>query len=451
MNNRTKLATLIGRTTQWGLKKFTSGGSSLPGKLATKIDPNILQELGRDYEVVIITGTNGKTVTTALTVNILRQQFDHVMTNETGSNMLQGVVSTFIQDSGNKTAGRKIAVLEVDEASVRHVTEYIKPVMILATNIFRDQMDRYGEIYTTYKLILEGAAKSPETLLMMNGDAPIFNSQETVNPRQYFGFGNTNQEADMLAENNTDGVICPNCEHVLHYHAITYSNLGDYFCPNCGFSRPELTCQVDKIIELTPETASFAIDGHDFDIPVAGLYNVYNALAAYAIGRHFGVEPAAIAQGLHGAKRIFGRQETIIIDDKDVRINLIKNPVGLNQIIELVGLEKEPFTLITVLNDNDADGRDISWIWDGNFEKLAGMPIQSTFVSGIRQTDLAERLKVAGFNPDTLTPLADSKAIIEAIKTAPTQKVYILTTYTAMLDIRRELADQGLVKERMQA
>lgn len=451
MNNRTRIATLIGRTTQWGLKKFTSGGTSLPGKLATKIDPNILKTLGQDYDVVIITGTNGKTVTTALTVNILRQKYDHVLTNDTGSNLLQGVVSTFIQDSGSKASGRKIAILEVDEASVRHVTKHIKPKMILTTNIFRDQMDRYGEIYTTYKFILEGAEKSPDTILMMNGDAPIFNSKDTINPRQYFGFTNSDKTTDILADNNTDGVVCPNCEHILHYHDITYSNLGDYFCPNCGFKRPDLTYAVDNIIDLTPESASFSIDGYNYDIPVAGLYNVYNALSAYAIGRHFDVSQEQISTGLHGAKRIFGRQETIFIDDKDVRINLIKNPVGLNQIIDLVDLEKEPFTLITVLNDKDADGRDVSWIWDGNFEKLPIMPIADGYVSGIRQTDLTERLKVAGFEEDKLKPLADSKSIIAAIKAAPTRKIYILTTYTAMLDIRREMADQGLVKERMQA
>ncbi len=449
MKFKSQLATVAGRTSQQLLKRFTSGGTSLPGKIAQRIDPDILKSLGENYRVVIITGTNGKTVTTALTVNILKQQFDHVMTNNSGSNMLQGITSSFIQDSGHK-AKDKIAVLEVDEASLRHITEHIKPEVILTTNIFRDQMDRYGEIYTTYDFILQGAAKAENAILMQNGDAPIFSSREVANPQTFFGFKSSDQSQDILADNNTDGVICPNCEHVLHYHDITYSNLGDFFCPNCDFKRPELTYQVEKINELTPESASFTIDGYQYSIPVAGLYNVYNALAAYSMGRYFGISQENIAKGLQGAKRIFGRQEAISVEDHDLRINLIKNPVGLNQIIELCLLEKAPYTLITVLNDRPADGQDVSWIWDGNFEKLADMDnIDTSYVAGLRVEDLTKRMTVAGFEESQLIKLDDPKAIVEAVKTAPTEKVYILATYTAMLNIRKELAELGYVKERM--
>lgn len=449
MKFKSKLATLAGRTSQQILKRFTSGGTSLPGKIAHRIDPEILKSLGENYRVVIITGTNGKTVTTALTVNILRQQFQHVMTNNSGSNMLQGITSSFIEDSKHKSPD-KVAVLEVDEASLRHITEHIKPEVILTTNIFRDQMDRYGEIYTTYDFILQGANKAKDAILMQNGDAPIFSSRKVDNPQVFFGFDIGNESEDMLADNNTDGVICPNCEHVLHYHGITYSNLGDFFCPNCGFKRPELTYKVDLVNELTPESASFTIDGYRYDIPVAGLYNVYNALSAYALGRHFGIDQESIARGLHEAKRIFGRQEAIDVEGHDLRINLIKNPVGLNQIIELCLLEKSDFTLITVLNDRPADCQDVSWIWDGNFEDLAQMTnIEDTYVAGIRVEDLTKRMKVAGFDEANLVKLDDPKAILEAVKNANTEKVYILATYTAMLNIRKELAETGYVKERM--
>lgn len=449
MKFKSQLATVAGRTSQQLLKRFTSGGTSLPGKIAQKIDPEILKSLGENYRVVIITGTNGKTVTTALTVNILKQKFDHVMTNNSGSNMLQGITSSFIEDSGNKSKD-KVAVLEVDEASLRHITEHIKPEVILTTNIFRDQMDRYGEIYTTYDFILQGAAKAKDAILMQNGDAPIFSSRKVENKQVFFGFNTEDQSKDFLADNNTDGVICPNCEHVLHYHSITYSNLGDFFCPNCGFHRPELTYQVNEINALTPESASFTIDGYQYSIPVAGLYNVYNALSAYSLGRYFGVSQDDIARGLQGAKRIFGRQEAINVEGHDLRINLIKNPVGLNQIIELCLLEKAPYTLISVLNDRPADGQDVSWIWDGNFEKLAAMEnIEATYVAGLRVADLSKRMTVAGFNEDQLVQLDDPKAIIETVKNAPTEKVYILATYTAMLAIRKELAELGYVKERM--
>ncbi|MDD7758742.1 MurT ligase domain-containing protein [Aerococcus suis] len=453
MTLKTSLATQVGRATQNILKRTTSGGTSLPGKLAQRFDPQLLTNLSKDYDVIIITGTNGKSVTTALTVNILKQAYPHVMTNDSGSNMLQGIISSFISDyrDAKKHNGKKLAVLEVDEASLRHVTEHIKPLAILTTNIFRDQMDRYGEIYTTYNFILEGAKKSPKTVLLMNGDAPIFSSKPLSNPVKYFGFYNDDQTTDKLAENNTDGVICPECEHILHYHSITYSNLGDFFCPNCGFKRPKLDYGVNQLLELTPESAQFQMDGYTYDIPVAGLYNIYNALAAYTIGRFMNVSQEDIYKGLKGAQRMFGRQEALTIDQHDVRINLIKNPVGLNQVIDLVALEKEDFTLITILNDRPADGQDISWIWDGNFEELAELSnIKNGFVSGLRVNDLKKRMAVAGFSDEQLIPLDTIPKIIEAIRQSPQEKVYILATYTALLNIRKELANQGYVKERMQ-
>lgn len=453
MNIRTRVATLVGRTAQTVLRKISNGGTSLPGKLATKIDPDILSELSKEYEVIMITGTNGKTVTTALTTNVLRQKFNHVLTNDTGSNMVQGVISSFIQDSKNKTkkGQKKVAVLEVDEASVRHVTEHIKPAMILTTNIFRDQVDRYSDVEMTYDLILEGAAKTPETLLMLNGDAPIFNEKETKNPRQFFGFANKNKSADELIADASEPGECPNCGETLHYQMLTYSNLGDYVCPNCGLNRPELTYQVDEVIESTPNSTRFVIDGHPFNLPLAGIYNVYNALSAYAIGRFMEIEPEAIAQGFMATQAVFGRQERIMLEDKELQVNLIKNAAGLNQVIELIELEKEPFVLILSVNNNPADGKDSSWLKEGHFSQLAKMPYTEAYVSGSQKDLLTDQLAVAGFSREKIWPVADEKAIIKTIQGITTKKVYVLTSYTAMLSLREELAEQGFVKERMQA
>ena len=196
MSIKSLLATAVGKSSLWFLKTFMKGGSSLPGKLALKIDPQILDYLAKDYQVVVVTGTNGKTLTTALTVNILKQEFDHVLTNPTGANMVQGIVSTFLSAKVKK-GEKKFAVLEIDEASLSKVTEYIKPELFVFTNIFRDQMDRYGEIYTTYRLIVEGAAKSPQATILANGDSPIFNSIDTVNPRIYYGFNHQEDQEQM--------------------------------------------------------------------------------------------------------------------------------------------------------------------------------------------------------------------------------------------------------------
>ncbi|HFD1707421.1 TPA: MurT ligase domain-containing protein [Enterococcus faecium] len=444
MGIRSHFAIAVGKTSQWALKTFFKGGSSLPGKLALKVDPHILDSLAKDYQVVVVTGTNGKTLTTALTVNILRQQFDEVLTNPTGANMVQGIVSTFLQAKPKK-GQKKFAVLEIDEASLSKVTEYMKPELFLFTNIFRDQMDRYGEIYTTYKMIVDGAAKSPNATIISNGDSPIFNSIETVNPRKYYGFDHE-EDREQMPHYNTDGVLCPNCHHILHYKMITYANLGKYYCPNCDFKRPELDYRLTDMVRMDNVSADFVIDGHEYGIEVGGMYNVYNALAATAVAEYFNVDPDKIKQGLGYDEKVFGRQEVININGKKCTLVLVKNPVGINQVIDMIGLAPYPFSLVALLNANYADGIDVSWIWDGNFENFADMDIPAVISGGDRHTDMTLRLKVAGIPENKLTETKELPEVIEKIKELPTEHVYILATYTAVLQLRKELAAQGFIK-----
>ncbi|WP_071131312.1 Mur ligase family protein [Enterococcus timonensis] len=443
MNLKSLTAIVAGKTAQWFLHTFLKGGSSYPGKLALKIQPNILDTLARDYEVVVITGTNGKTLTTALTVNILKQQYDNVLTNPTGANMVQGIVSTFL--SAKKNKGKKFAVLEIDEASLSKITEYIKPQLFVFTNIFRDQMDRYGEIYTTYQMIVDGAKKAPEAKILANGDSPIFNSLETVNERIYYGF-NHQKPLEQMPHYNTDGILCPQCHHLLHYKMITYANLGDYYCPHCGFSRPQLNYQLTNISKMDNLSSDFTIDNHDYHLQVGGLYNVYNALAAASVGEYYSVTPEKIAQGLAYDEKIFGRQEVIQIGDKVCTLILVKNPVGLNQVIDLIALTPPPFSLVSFLNSNPADGIDVSWIWDGEHEKLAQLNIPKFIAGGDRHKDMALRLKVAGVPKEDLAEVSDFKTAIEKIQQLPTKNVYILATYTAVLQFRKELAKAGIIK-----
>lgn len=287
MSVRSTLATAAGKSSYWFLHTFLHGGSSLPGKITTAIDPNILKAFGKKYDVVIITGTNGKTLTTALSVRVLKQKYDNVLTNPTGSNMEQGIVTTFITAQKSKR-GKTLAILEVDEANVVKVTKYITPIAFVFTNLFRDQMDRYGEIYTTYDKILAGVKLAPEATIIANGDEQIFNSRELPNPIIYYGF-NHQLAGDIKAPANTDGLLCPKCNHILHFGFITYANLGDYFCPHCGFRRPTLNYQVNKLTELTPTSSTFEIDHHEYKVMIGGMYNIYNALAAYALGRFLDV------------------------------------------------------------------------------------------------------------------------------------------------------------------
>ncbi|MCC9272799.1 Mur ligase family protein [Enterococcus aquimarinus] len=444
MKIRHYFATAVGKTSQWLLQTFFKGGSSYPGKIALTLDPNILDYLAKDYEVIVVTGTNGKTLTTALIVKILQQEFDDVLTNPTGANMVQGIVSTFLSAHGKK-GRKKFAVLEIDEASLSKVTRYIKPKLFVFTNIFRDQMDRYGEIYTTYQMILDGAAQAPEATILANGDSPIFNSKDTPNPRIYYGF-NHQADHEQFAHPNTDGVLCPHCQHILHYKMITYANLGKYYCPNCDFKRPELAYQLTQLGEMTNVSSVFTVDEESYKIEVGGLYNIYNALTAAAVGQHYGVSPEKIRLGLGYDEKVFGRQEVITIGSKKCTLVLVKNPVGLNQVIDTITLSPNDFSLVCLLNANYADGIDVSWIWDGSYEHLTKRAIPQVLTGGDRREDMTFRLQVAGIAEETIHECANLDDVIAQIPQLPTEEVYILATYTAVLQLRQKLTEKGILK-----
>lgn len=442
MSIRSSFAEFAGRSSYWFLHTFMHGGSSLPGKLTLKLDPNILQSFSKKYDLVIVTGTNGKTLTTALSVRVLREKYDQVLTNPTGSNMEQGIVTTFITAPRAKKKG--LAVLEVDEANVPIVCRYITPRAFVFTNIFRDQMDRYGEIYTTYNKILRGVKLAPKATIIANGDEQLFHSKDLPNPIIYYGFNHEHHEA-FNAPANTDGLLCPKCQHILQYHMRTYAGLGDYFCPHCGFKRPELTYSVTKIDKLTPTNSTFEIDGHQYTIGIGGLYNIYNALAAYSLGRFMGVAPEQIKHAFESDERVFGRQEIINVDGKQVTIILVKNPVGLNQVLDMIETDPKPFSFAFLLNANYADGIDTSWIWDGDFEKLARHQIPQYMTGGERYKDITTRLTMAGI--DNVWHEPDLTKVIDKIKQMPTEHVYILATYTAMLQLRKLLAEKEYIKK----
>jgi UDP-N-acetylmuramoyl-L-alanyl-D-glutamate--2,6-diaminopimelate ligase len=443
MRLRTLIAKLVGKFAYWFLQTFFSGGSSLPGKLALKIDPMILKSLTKDYEIIVITGTNGKTLTTSLTTNILRQQFDSVLTNSTGSNMIQGIVSTFLKA---KSKNKKIAVLEIDEASLAKVTAYLKPKLFVFTNIFRDQMDRYGEIYTTYQMLLDGAARAPEATILCNGDSPLFALSTAKNPQKFYGFDHL-PDKEQMAHYNTAGVLCPKCQNILHYKMITYANLGKYYCLSCGFHRPPLDFCLNELEKVDNTSAEFVVDGMDLTLEIGGLYNVYNALAATAVAEYYQVPYEKIKAGLAYNEKVFGRQEIIAIYDKKITIILVKNPVGINQTVDMIALAPFSFTLVTLLNSQYADGIDTSWIWDGNYEKLAKLKLPKVIVGGERHKDMLRRVIVAGVDTTKIIDVETNfKHLLNEIKTAPTEHIYILATYTAMLNLRKDLANAGFLK-----
>lgn len=440
------LGTLAGKSSHFVLSKL-GRGSTLPGKLALKFDNDILNTLARDYEVVVITGTNGKTLTTALTVGILKDAFDEVVTNPSGANMISGITTTFLTAKKGKS-GKNIAVLEIDEASLSRICDYIKPSLFVFTNIFRDQMDRYGEIYTTYQMILDAAQKVPTATVLLNGDSPLFNSVTLKNPVQYYGF-DTEKGESKLAHYNTEGILCPKCQHILKYKLNTYANLGDYICEHCGFRRPELDYKLTQLTSLRHNSSDFVIDGQSYHINIGGLYNIYNALAAVSVAQFFEVEPTTIKTGFDKSRAVFGRQETFKIGDKECTLVLIKNPVGATQALEMIKLAPYPFSLSVLLNANYADGIDTSWIWDADFEQILNMDIPHMIAGGVRHSEIARRLRVTGYNAEQISEVADLSQVFEKIKNQETKHAYILATYTAMLEFRELLASHQVVRKEM--
>lgn len=435
-----------GKTAQTLLKSM-GRGSTYPGKLALQFDKNILDTLAKDYEIVVVTGTNGKTLTTALTVGILKEAYGQVLTNPSGANMITGIVSSFLTAKKGKS-GKKIAVLEIDEASLPRITQYIKPSLFVFTNIFRDQMDRYGEIYTTYQLIIDGAKNAPEATILANGDSPLFASKELVNPVKYYGF-NTEDHEPQLAHYNTEGILCPKCQAILQYRLNTYANLGHYICLNCDFKRPKLDYQLSALTKTTNVSSAFVIDGQEYSINVGGLYNIYNALAAVSVAEFFGLSPEQIKAGFEKSRAVFGRQETFSIGDKSCTLVLIKNPVGASQALEMIKLADYPFSLSVLLNANYADGIDTSWIWDANFELIQEMDITEINAGGVRHSEIARRLRVSGYDSSKISEKESMEEVMQAIEKQESKHAYILATYTAMLAFRELLASRHVVRKEM--
>ncbi|MGM9974953.1 MAG: MurT ligase domain-containing protein [Clostridiaceae bacterium] len=441
------LAIIASKITHFLSKHLLKGGSNFPGKIALKVDPDILEFIAHNYKVILITGTNGKTTTTSMLSNALREQGLKVITNETGANMLPGIVACFAANfSFFNQKEQRYAVIEVDEANVKFITEKLKPEIITITNLFRDQLDRYGEVYTTLNKILEGIVKTPESTLVLNGDESLLGKLPVDNKILYYGFNtslNSNKEIDI----NADAKFCKVCKSPYKYNFITYNHLGDFYCDNCGYTRPELKYHLDSITQMTSESSSFSINGTPVNLNQGGIYNIYNALCAFSIGKELGLSDKSLQNSLEKQGSSFGRQESILIGDKKAKIILVKNPAGYNQAIDTIMLDDSKASLAFLLNDNYADGTDISWIWDVHFEVLREVNYQDIFIGGERLYDMAVRLKTAGLDKDKFLLCQDYDKLTENLKNSKGDIVYILATYTAMINYRKYLHSKGFIKK----
>ena len=396
-------------------------------------------------DVLAITGTNGKTTTNNLLCSAIEAEGEKVICNHTGSNMLNGVVSAFVLAAKwNGKLDADYACIEIDEASTVRVLPYFKPDYMILTNLFRDQLDRYGEIDITMELLKKAMHMAPDMTLVVNGDDALsaFLAKDSGNKYVTFGIGKQCQQEKENAREIREGQFCKCCGEKLNYHFYHYSQLGDYECPNCGFKRPKLDFDAENV--KSGGKLSFDVDNREIKANYRGFYNVYNILAAYAAARTAGLELKNYNKVLADYNPQNGRMEHFHIKNTDVLLNLAKNPAGFNQNISAVMQDKTQKDIIITINDNAQDGTDISWLWDVDFDLLGDASIHSITVSGIRCQDMRLRMKYVDI-PVMLEENVET-AIRKRIEDG-VGNLYVLVNYTALFSTHNILKKMEGEKE----
>ena len=437
MNIRRIAAIWAAKAAGAGCKLLGRQGVTWAGKIALKIYPPILQELAAEVrkDIFVVCGTNGKTTTNNMLCAALEEEGNKVICNHTGSNMLNGVVAAFALGAGmNGHIDADYACIEVDEASTRHIFPRIKPDYMLLTNLFRDQLDRYGEIDITMNILEEMMRKVPKMQIIVNGDDALsaYLAMDSGNP--YVTYGISKPVVKSAANEIREGRFCKCCGEKLEYRFYHYSQLGDYYCPKCGFARPNPDFDAENV--KVGDQLSFNVEGKHIVANYKGFYNVYNILAAYAGVRTAGFEGDHFEDMLRKFNPENGRMEQFRIKGTGVTLNLAKNPAGFNQNISAVMQDQSPKDIIIAINDNAQDGTDISWLWDVDFDLLGNETVKSITVSGIRCQDMRLRLKYVDI-PSVLEGDVE-KAIRDRVEDG-VGNLYVLVNYTALFSTRNIL------------
>ena len=422
------------------------GGTTLPGKLLLRMQPDAIGRLAARLPdgSALISATNGKTTTAKMAASILSPG-KRLCRNGSGANLASGVASALLGADG-----AELGLFEVDEAALPGVARSLSPAAVVLGNLFRDQLDRYGELELVAARWREMAAELPRgSLLVCNGDDPLVAS--IGGERDNTGwFGIDDPAAGLGAmQHAADSKWCVRCGARLVYDAIYLGHLGAWRCAACGNARPALEVVARELRPEALTAISFLLctpRGEErVRLPLPGLYNVYNALAASALAlRLFGdLEPAALRDGLERFSAAFGRFERITLGDREAVLLLIKNPAGANEVIRTLAGDPAPKTMLLALNDRIADGRDVSWIWDVDFELLAPQ-VDRVVCTGTRAAEMGMRLKYAG--AERIDVVVPAEAALDAVAARGQGTVYLLATYTAMLELRRLLEQRGLVR-----
>ncbi len=442
MLNKFKFYTslVLARAAFAGIKLFSnSGGTSFAGMMVLKYYPKFLSHCG-DYikeKIITVTGTNGKTTTSGLISHILENAHQKVIHNLKGANMLTGVANTFALELA-PFKRFDYAVIESDEAYLTKLYDFIKADYLVVTNLFRDQLDRYGELATTAGFIQNAIDKNSDLKLILNADDPLVSAFGKNKSAVFYGFEDVQYDCSYNHKSNAPSeVFNCSCLEPLEYSKRFFAQQGHYFCPKCGFKRPECTYPATALVSSNHSIIKVKKDDieYEFKINLVGLYNAYNALAAIALSFELGLNQAEIQKALDSYKSIFGRTELRTINGHQALIQLIKNPTGASEVLKTVDLDSN---ILIAINDNYADGRDISWLWDSDFEQLKNAR-KLVVTSGTRAEDMALRLKYAGIPQDKIIIEKSIEKAIELVsaKDDTTEKITILPSYTALLKLNK--------------
>jgi len=444
MNIRATLAILAGRCVKLAAKILRRGGTAKPGEIALKLCPSLPAVLSKDMRIIVVTGTNGKTTTCRIVEQGLDDAGVDCTANRSGANLMSGLATLLIENATLTGKPRKdVAVFECDEAAFRKVVPMIKPEVVLVTNLFRDQLDRYGSMENVLACIREGIQGSPETTVCLNADDSLVASiaHDVSNRCLFFGFGEAMGGGEAPAVSAAPN--CIRCGTPYEYDYRIYGHLGAFRCPGCGYHKPLTGLTVTQRVSFDEDSSTVLVQAgdktHTVRVNLPADYNIYNAVGAAAAVTAFGIDTGSALASCERFSSGFGRMEKMTYGDMAIRMILVKNAVGCDQVIDyLTGLDGD-FLPVFLLNNKPADGTDIGWIYEAQFEKLAKAHGSKALVSGMCARELAQRLVDAGFDADGVVIEPDLDKLVDRMA-AHGGDVFVVPNYTSMLDIHGRLA-----------
>ena len=444
MNLRAIIAILLCKALRLVSRLLHRGGTAMPGRWALKLCPNLLELLAKDVKSVAITGTNGKTTSARMIEQAFSEKGLNYFANRSGANLISGITTEFVMNA--TLTGKPLkeyAVIECDEAAARKVFSQLKPRVVVVTNLFRDQLDRYGEVTHTLENIRVAMQGAPEAVLCLNADCSLTASLADDLPNRVVYFGIDQGAAPSRPKPEiSDATHCIRCKTEYEYDYISYGHLGGFRCPKCGYRRHRADFAVTDVTEQRADGSTVVMDIQGtkriVNVNLPAMYNIYNAVGAVTAAVEMGLDADTAVKALADFQCGFGRMEQFRLGKAGTRMMLVKNPAGCNQVIEFLENIKEKFILVVCLNDRGADGTDVSWIWDADFEGLTslGSYLDRVIVSGDRAGDMRVRIKYAGIPDEHISMQRNYEELVRWIEKQELP-VFIMPTYTAMLELRQ--------------